>query len=194
MKDRALVLGGGGVAGIAWMTGLLFGLSERGVDLRTAEITVGTSAGSALAAQLASSLTLKDLFDRQVEPAKQTRELTPNVRLLESLERALLTLNGSLDQAEQTRQIGQWALEAQTVTEEERRSVIAERLPNHAWPNGALLIVAVDARNRRDQNIRSLLRNKSCRCGRCQLRRTRHMASGHDRWKALHGWRRTFVG
>ena len=134
MKDRALVLGGGGVAGIAWMTGLLFGLGEQGVDLRATELTVGTSAGSALAAQLASSLSLKDLFERQVEPAKQTRELTPDARLLESLERALLTLNGSLDQAEQTRQIGRWALEAQTVTEEERRSVIAARLPSHAWP------------------------------------------------------------
>jgi NTE family protein len=32
MNDRALVLGGGGVAGIAWMTGLLFGLSEEGFD------------------------------------------------------------------------------------------------------------------------------------------------------------------
>jgi NTE family protein len=45
MNERALVLGGGGVAGIAWTTGLLFGLSERGVDLRDAELIVGTSAG-----------------------------------------------------------------------------------------------------------------------------------------------------
>ena len=72
MKDRALVLGGGGVAGIAWTTGLLFGLSEHGVDLRTAELIVGTSAGSAVAAQLSSGLSLKDLFDRQVDPARQT--------------------------------------------------------------------------------------------------------------------------
>jgi NTE family protein len=45
MNERALVLGGGGVAGIAWTTGLLFGLSEQGVDLRDAELIVGTSAG-----------------------------------------------------------------------------------------------------------------------------------------------------
>ena len=42
MNERALVLGGGGVAGIAWTTGLLFGLSEQGVDLRDAELIVGT--------------------------------------------------------------------------------------------------------------------------------------------------------
>ena len=78
MKNRALVLGGGGVAGIAWTTGLLFGLGEHGVDLRTADLVVGTSAGSAVAAQLGSALSLKELFDRQVDPARQTRELAPN--------------------------------------------------------------------------------------------------------------------
>ena len=144
MKDRALVLGGGGVAGIAWTTGLLFGFREHGVDLRTAELIVGTSAGSAVAAQLGSDLSLKDLFDRQVDPARQTRELTPNAHLFELFERALATASGFRDRAEQTRQIGRWALAAPTVTEEERRSVIAERLPSHAWPNGLLLIVAVD--------------------------------------------------
>jgi NTE family protein len=144
MKDRALVLGGGGVAGIAWTTGLLFGLSEHGVDLRTAELIVGTSAGSAVAAQLSSGLSLKDLFDRQVDPARQTRELTPNAQLFELFERALLKASSLPDRADHIRQIGRWALEAPTVTEEERRSVIAERLPNHAWPNGLLLIVAVD--------------------------------------------------
>jgi NTE family protein len=145
MKDRALVLGGGGVAGIAWTTGLLFGLSEQGVDLRTAELTIGTSAGSAVAAQLGSGLSLKHLFDRQVEPAQQTRELAPGAHLFELFERALLAANNSRDRAEHIRHIGRWALEAPTVTEAERRSVIAERLPSHAWPNGMLLIVAVDA-------------------------------------------------
>jgi NTE family protein len=144
MKDRALVLGGGGVAGIAWTTGLLFGLSEHGVDLRTAEMIVGTSAGSAVAAQLSSGWSLKDLFDRQVDPAQQTRELAPSAHLFELFERALLTANNSRDRSEQIRHIGRWALEAPTVTEVERRAVIAERLPSHAWPDGMLLIVAVD--------------------------------------------------
>jgi NTE family protein len=144
MKDRALVLGGGGVAGIAWITGLLFGLSEHGVDLRTAELTLGTSAGSAVAAQLGSALSLKQLFDRQVEPAQQTRELAPNAQLFELFERALLKASSLRDRADHIRQIGRWALEAPTVTEAERRAVIAERLPSHAWPNGLLLIVAVD--------------------------------------------------
>ncbi len=144
MKNHALVLGGGGVAGIAWTTGLLFGLSEHGIDLRTADLVVGTSAGSAVAAQLGSTLSLKELFDRQVDPAQQTRELTPNPDLFELFERTLLTANSLPDRADHIRHIGRWALEAPTVTEAERRSVIAERLPSHAWPDGMLLIVAVD--------------------------------------------------
>jgi NTE family protein len=144
MKDRALVLGGGGVAGIAWTTGLLFGLSEHGVDLRTAGLIVGTSAGSAVAAQLGSALSPSDLFNRQVEPAQQTRELAPNAQLFELFERALLTANSARNRGEHIRHIGRWALEAPTVTEAERRSVIAERLPSHIWPNSTLLIVAVD--------------------------------------------------
>jgi NTE family protein len=144
MKDRALVLGGGGVAGIAWTTGLLFGLSEHGVDLRTAEMIVATSAGSAVAAQLGSGRSLNDLFDRQVEPAQQTRELAPSSHLFKLLERALLMANKHGDRSQRTQHIGRWALEAPTVTEAERRAVIAERLPNHAWPGSMLLIVAVD--------------------------------------------------
>src|SRR3984885_15307612 len=77
-NERALVLGGGGVAGIAWTTGLLFGLSEQGVDLRDAELIVGTSAGAAVAAQLGSPLSLGELFQRQVDLALQTREITPD--------------------------------------------------------------------------------------------------------------------
>ena len=43
---RGLVLGGGGVIGVAWETGLVAGLAEGGIDVRSADIVVGTSAGS----------------------------------------------------------------------------------------------------------------------------------------------------
>ncbi len=46
---QALVLGGGGVAGIAWMTGLLAGLADAGQDVTGADLLVGTSAGAAVA-------------------------------------------------------------------------------------------------------------------------------------------------
>jgi NTE family protein len=147
MNDRALVLGGGGVAGIAWITGLLFGLSEEGVDLRDAELILGTSAGSAVAAQLGCSLSLEELYRRQVDPALQTREITPDPRLLEQLLAAFPAVATPCDRAELTRKVGQWALQAPTVTEGERRSVIANRLPVHNWPDRLLRVTAVDTEN-----------------------------------------------
>jgi NTE family protein len=147
MKDRALVLGGGGVAGIAWMTGLLFGLSEQDVDLRTAELTIGTSAGATLAAQLGSRVLLKELFQRMVNTSDQTREMTPDPRLLESFRTARAGFATIRDCTERTRQLGKWALETPTVAESERRDVVAARLPSHVWPDHELLIVAIDVQS-----------------------------------------------
>ena len=55
MLRRAVVLGGGGVTGVAWEVGLLLGLAEAGVDLGAADLLVGTSAGSVVAAQPGST-------------------------------------------------------------------------------------------------------------------------------------------
>jgi predicted acylesterase/phospholipase RssA len=49
-QSTTLVLGGGGVWGVAWMTGLIAGLAEAGVDVRKADCAIGTSAGSVVAA------------------------------------------------------------------------------------------------------------------------------------------------
>ena len=48
------MLTGGGSAGVGWETGLLLGLIDRGIDLRGADLIVGTSAGSVVGAQLAA--------------------------------------------------------------------------------------------------------------------------------------------
>jgi NTE family protein len=54
-RPDILVLGGGGVLGEAWMMGLLAGIEDAtGFDLRDCEHFVGTSAGSIVAAHLAS--------------------------------------------------------------------------------------------------------------------------------------------
>ncbi len=63
---RGLVLGGGGITGIAWETGLLHGLAEAGVDLTDADRIVGTSAGSIVGAQVTSDIGLPELYRRQL--------------------------------------------------------------------------------------------------------------------------------
>ena len=145
VSERALVLGGGGVAGIAWMTGVLLGLREEGVDLRhAADLIIGTSAGSTVAAQLAGDVGLDDLFQRQVDPARQVAELAPKPHLFELMGNALPILFKLNDPGERNRRIGDLAANTTTVTEAERRAVIAARLPSHAWPDRALKVVALD--------------------------------------------------
>jgi predicted acylesterase/phospholipase RssA len=79
MKDVTLVCGGGGVWGVAWMTGIAAGLAEAGLDLREAASFIGTSAGSIIGAQLASGLDPQHLFARQADPSKQPYELSPDL-------------------------------------------------------------------------------------------------------------------
>ncbi|PRC41635.1 patatin, partial [Mycobacterium sp. ITM-2017-0098] len=71
---RALVLAGGGLAGIAWETGVLLGICdeapEAGQSLLDSDVLLGTSAGSAVAAQIAGGATLDDLFARQLSEAE----------------------------------------------------------------------------------------------------------------------------
>jgi NTE family protein len=53
--QRALILGGGGSAGNAWLIGLMAGLIDAGLDVTEADLIIGTSAGSTAAAQITSA-------------------------------------------------------------------------------------------------------------------------------------------
>jgi NTE family protein len=63
---RGLVLGGGGVLGAAWMTGALCALEQvHGFDPCTADVIVGTSAGSVIGALVAAGVSPNQLADHQ---------------------------------------------------------------------------------------------------------------------------------
>ena len=67
VERTALVLGGGGIVGMAYHAGVLAELAEvTGWDAREAEIIVGTSAGAATGAALRSGLAPSDLAARRV--------------------------------------------------------------------------------------------------------------------------------
>ena len=139
---RALVLGGGGITGIAWETGLLAGLAQAGLDLTSAEIVVGTSAGSVVGAQILSGVTLENLYADQLKDA--TGEIAAKMGLGAMARFAI----GSLWPGDERRGrawLGRAALTARTVPESVRRAVIEKRLPSRSWPAGQLMIVAVDA-------------------------------------------------
>lgn len=142
---EALVLGGGGVGWIGWITGLLAGLAEAGHDVTGADVLVGTSAGSTVAAQLGSGIGLEELYRRQVESGAQTAEIMVDGDREGRLAEIGAVIRGATTVAEMQRAVGKFALHAATVPERERRAVIESRLPSHEWPARTLKIVAVDA-------------------------------------------------
>ncbi len=145
MSTRALVLGGGGVAGIAWETGVLTGLADSGVDVTGADLVVGTSAGSTVAAQVTGDQSLEDLFARQVDPDRSPVELAAPSGLAD-LEQFFAEAVAATSSAVELRvAVGAMALETDTVPEEVRLQIIAGRLPRHRWPDRPVRIVAVDA-------------------------------------------------
>jgi NTE family protein len=146
-QERALVLGGGGLAGIAWQTGVLFGLAEEGADVTGADLVIGTSAGAAVGAQLGSGLPLAELYERQADPARQSDELRPAGTSVDELMAKMVALTEQIsDVTELRRQIGELALSADTPTEQARREVISARLPKQDWPAWLLYLVAVEVR------------------------------------------------
>lgn len=142
MAQRGLVLGGGGVTGVAWETGLIAGLAEAGIALTEADVVIGTSAGSVVGAQVLSGAPLEELYAEQLADASS--EIGARMSLL-ALGRFLLAGVWPRDETRARAALGHAALKARTVPESERRRVIESRLKLKTWPRQRLLIVAVDA-------------------------------------------------
>jgi NTE family protein len=144
---RALVLGGGGVAGIAWETGVLRGIADESPAaaraLLDSDVLVGTSAGSAVVAQISSGLSIEDLFARQVQEI--SAEIDPGIGVDAIIDLFLAALSQPDTTVAQKRQrIGAVALAAETVAEPVRHYVVAQRLPTHLWPDRVLRVTAID--------------------------------------------------
>jgi len=150
-NKRALVLAGGGIAGIAWETGVLRGIADESPAaarlLIESDVLVGTSAGSAVAAQLGSGHTLDELFDRQV--SESSAEIDSGVDVDTITELFLTALAAPYEEPldktrQQMQRIGAVALATETVPAPVRRQVIAQRLPSHEWPERAVRLTAID--------------------------------------------------
>ncbi len=138
----ALVLGGGGITGIAWMLGILKGLRDAGVDLTDAGTVVGTSAGSVVGAQVTSGHDLDDLYAGQLEPPDREIGAAFGFKELVSLVGPAL-LPGS--PRTRRRRVGTLALRAHPGGGQERVEVIRSRIEVDDWPDRDLRVTAVDA-------------------------------------------------
>jgi len=142
MTKRALVLGGGGITGIAWEWGILSGLKAAGVDLTDTDLVVGTSAGSVVGAQVATGLDPADRYQVQLVPPDGEIAAVLGPGLL--MRYGLAMVGGPRSPRKVRARIGKLAVRASTVPEAERVAVIESRLPVKAWPDRALRLTAVD--------------------------------------------------
>ncbi len=145
----AVVFSGGGLAGIAWEIGVLAGISDSAPHAFAAltdpsVLYVGTSAGSAVASQLAGGAPIEALFDAQT--AEETAELGARFDAEAFTATMAALMEGVSSPEEARRRIGRFALDAETGAGEDRRAVIAARLTSDRWPERRLLITAVNAR------------------------------------------------
>jgi NTE family protein len=146
--DRTLVLGGGGIVFVAWLTGYLGELARRGIEVGDAERIVGTSAGSLLATIVAAGRLdrvgrlLRQLAGR---PALISR-LAPASGLSASQERArkLFEIAGDAEPAT-IRAIGAAALAAAAPHHNRLPASLLLVLQTLRWPDDRLIVTAVDA-------------------------------------------------
>ena len=143
MAKRALVLGGGGVTGVAWEIGVLAGLAEHGLDLAAADLIVGTSAGSVVGAGVAAGEDLAEMYAGQLAPP----DGQPRARLgAGNTARLVWVMVGTRDPVRARVKMGRLALSARTEPEAVRRAVFESLLAGREWP-ARLKVTAVDAQS-----------------------------------------------
>jgi NTE family protein len=156
-RHRALVLGGGGAAGNAWLIGVVAGLFEAGLDVTEADLIIGTSAGSTAAAQITSATPTELLADilsaaprQRPGPVGSGGGRGPTGPAPDHMERSGRIIAAAADAPDMRRRMGAAALDLAAASDgswqSRWRATVAARLPGSHWPQRSVQIVAVDAR------------------------------------------------
>ncbi len=140
-STRAIVLGGGGVTGIAWEIGVLAGLVASGVDLAKADVVIGTSAGAFVGAAVASGYDLEKLAAAQSKPDTNEIQVAASAETIT----AWFTAFSAGDAIQVGAAFGDIAkANPEPVSVDVRRAIVESRLVTKEWPP-ALRVTAVDA-------------------------------------------------
>ena len=147
-KERGLALGGGGTPLIAWYAGYCNALKKAGVDLSSADVVVGTSAGSIFGAMLTSGhlWRLVDEIDLFADFPKLLAEMMPALKFNASqlrAQRAELTVrDGSFASIQRIGKAAMASFNPDGVADHYK--VVKKLLTASAWPSDGMFTTAID--------------------------------------------------
>jgi NTE family protein len=142
---QGVVLGGGGVAGVAWEAGIVIGLRRAEVDLSSADVIVGTSAGSIVGSHLAFGTDLGALAAMTGTRAVAEAAAPPDVSMEAILTAMAPLFDPGLDPAQARQRVGAAALAAGGDEEAHIARITALLPATDGWPPRRFLVTAVDA-------------------------------------------------
>jgi len=144
--ERALVLGGGGIVGVAWESGLAAGMLEHGVDLREVDVVVGTSAGAIVGAQLAAGFLPHVPRARSMPPPPADRPAVDRAALDLTLLGSIFRIWGAMERsnAEQIAAIGKLAASMPRDAQKDWAAHVSYGIGIEQWPERPLLVNVVD--------------------------------------------------
>lgn len=144
MPSRALILGAGGIAAYSWEIGLIYGMADGGLDLREADLLIGTSAGARVAAQLAGGASLEQLFQTQLAPPNPAAAPARKIDFAKIRADIIHTKELGGPPAEILKRSGAMALATLPDASPARRNFVASQLPSTSWPAQKILIATVN--------------------------------------------------
>jgi NTE family protein len=144
VPKRALILGGGGSVGVAWEIGVLAGLFDGNVDVRVADVIVGTSAGSVVGSQIAHGRDPQEMMESLRAEAPRSPNGAAPERDMQAAGEAF-GLWGSAERMtpQECARVGAVAVRARTISEADYLANFAIQAPAE-WPSPPLIVTAVD--------------------------------------------------
>ena len=141
-----MVLAGGGYAASAWEIGMVTGMADGGLDVRTADLFVGTSSGSRVALHLASGAAHEEVFQHRLQPEAPSSERTAVIDWVGLRDGVARAKQAGGSPTEILQRMGSLAVAAASGRNgSSRREIVAAQLPVETWPEKRLLIATVNA-------------------------------------------------
>ncbi|PNZ32144.1 putative esterase of the alpha-beta hydrolase superfamily [Staphylococcus petrasii] len=140
--EHAIVLGGGGSLAIGWELGYLSALSEAGIDVRHADLVIGTSGGAQAGTSLTSDHSWEEIYDQQIAP--KSNEEPPVNDMSEIFARYNEIEKDASTPEEWIKNYSIYALEDHKFNESVHINRLKNRIKVTEWPSN-MMITAVNA-------------------------------------------------